>query len=78
MPHCVLWSEADWVFAEHTARLVAAFDSGDLRLATEIRNRERVLGTTHDFRRDLRIRYVKAVAGEPGPKVTRMSDYRDL
>lgn len=77
MPHCVLWAEADWVFAEHTARLVAAFDAGELRLATEIRNREKLLGTTVDFRRDLRIRYVDAAPTE-APGVTNLDDYRNL
>jgi hypothetical protein len=67
------------MFAEHTARLVAAFDAGELRLATEIRNREKLLGTTADFRRDLRIRYVPAeAAAEDRVKVTRLDDYRDL
>jgi hypothetical protein len=48
-------------------------------LATEIRNRERVLGTTADFRRDLRIRYVDAKPAAPtGENVTSMDDYRDL
>jgi hypothetical protein len=31
---------------------------GEPRHATELRNREKMLGTTMDFRRDLRIRYV--------------------
>lgn len=77
MPHCKLWSDSDWLFVEHTARLVAAFDDGDLKLATEIRQREKKLGVTADDRRDLRIRYVEdapAVAAD----VTNLDDYRDL
>ena len=33
------------------------YTGGPIGLATELRNRERVLGTTIDSRRDLRIRY---------------------
>ncbi|MDR2930652.1 MAG: hypothetical protein LBV06_07110 [Propionibacteriaceae bacterium] len=77
MPHCVLWADADWMFAEHTARLVARFDIGDTRLAKEIRDRERVLGTTVDYRRDLRIRYVPEVA-EVSADVVSLDDYRNL
>ncbi len=79
MPHCTLWSDSDWQFAEHTARLVAAFDEGDLKLATEIRQRERKLGVTADDRRDLRIRYVaEAPTPDRGGEVARIDDYRDL
>ena len=78
MPHCVLWAESDWVFAEHTARLVAAFDAGMLRLATEIRNREKLLGTTVDSRRDLRIRYVDVLPVDPVANVVSLDAYRDL
>lgn len=64
MPHCVLWTEADWSFAFDSALVAAAFHSGDMRVAAELRNREKVLGTTVDFRRDLRIRYVDEVVAE--------------
>lgn len=79
MPHCVLWSPADWEFALTTALVVAAVHEGELKLATELRNRERVLGTTADFRRDLRIRYVDAPAAqdeEAMPGVANLNDYR--
>lgn len=78
MPHCVLWSDADWQFALVTAQLAAAVHEGELRQATELRNRERVLGTTADFRRDLRIRYVDAApaAEEATPNVRSLDDYR--
>lgn len=77
MPHCSLWSAADWEFAFDTAQLAAEFHDGDVRVATELRNREKVLGTTADFRRDLRIRYVSAVTeAEEARDVTRLDDYR--
>lgn len=79
MPHCVLWSEADWQFVFDTAVLVAAFHDGDLKLAAEIRQREKVIGTTADARRDLRIRYVSASDPETevsGENVTSIDDYR--
>jgi hypothetical protein len=79
MPHCSLWSESDWDFAIDTLEVAARFHDGDARLATELRNRERVLGTTVDYRRDLRIRYVQAqptVVSAAG--VTSLSDYREL
>lgn len=77
MPHCVLWSAGDWRFAVDTALLAAEYHDGNVRMATELRNRERVLGTTLDFRRDLRIRYV-AVDDGPDAEVARLADYRDL
>lgn len=58
MPHCVLWDESDWQFAFDTARVAKAFYGGKLGAAVELRQRERILGTTVDARRDLRIRYV--------------------
>lgn len=67
MPHCRLWTEADWQFAIDTAIVAAAFHGGDLRQATELRQREKVLGTTADARRDLRIRYVRPPSPEDRP-----------
>jgi hypothetical protein len=79
MPHCKLWTPSDWSFALDTALVAAQFHAGDLKQATELRNRERVLGTTVDFRRDLRIRYVPAAPEGPvDADVTRLADYRDL
>lgn len=83
MPHCVNWSEPEWQFAFDTAQIVAAFHMGDLRLAGEIRGRERLLGTTPDARRGLRIRYVDAVSGDEVPpeasaSITAMDDYRRM
>lgn len=86
MPHCRLWSESDWAFALDTAQVAAAFHSGDVRAAAELRLRDKVLGTTLDARRDLRIRYVDpgAPAPEAGeergeeavPRVASLDDYR--
>jgi len=60
MPHAKLWKASDWRFALDTLELAAQFyDGGPVALATELRNREKVLGTTLDFRRDLRIRYTQ-------------------
>lgn len=82
MPHCVLWAEPEWQFALDTAVLVAAFHSGDLRLAQEIRTREKLMGTTPDARRGLRIRYIDAESGEESAtgaaSVTAMDDYRRM
>jgi hypothetical protein len=77
MPHCCLWDESDWQFALDTATLAAQFHAGDMKLATELRNREKVLGTTMDFRRDLRIRYVEPAIEAPAG-VTAIDKYRKM
>jgi len=58
MPHCVLWQDSDWSFALDTAMVQAAASHGQVTAMAELRMREKVLGTTVDARRDLRIRYV--------------------
>lgn len=59
MPHCRLWTDSDWLFALETALVADNFyRSGDMGSARELRNRAKILGTTADARRDLRIRYV--------------------
>lgn len=79
MPHCVLWQASDWSFALATLELAARFrDGGGTGLATELRNREKVLGTTLDFRRGLRIRYVEPGAAATPASVTSLDLYRDL
>lgn len=80
MPHCTLWSLSDWEYALDTAYLKALFHmQGQTSVATEVRNRERVLGTTADYRRDLRIKYVSpAEEREQAAGVTSLDDYRDL
>ena len=65
MPHAKLWQPAEWSFALDTLEIAAEFHkTGETRFATELRNREKVLGTTADYLRDLRIRYVDPVAGD--------------
>lgn len=59
MPHCRLWGVAEWDFALDSIEVAAKFHSGKDVAATELRNREKVIGTTGDFLRDLRIRYVE-------------------
>src|SRR5262252_3416037 len=78
LPHCSRWTDADWQFAMDTAQLVAAFHIGNHRLANEIRTRERVMGTTGDARRDLRIRYVDPTPPEEQDNfsITAIADYR--
>lgn len=83
MPHCSLWTEADWAFAMDTAEVHARFVLGETQ-GTELRIREKLLGVTLDSRRDLRIRYVQAPTGdearaeEPGADVVNLDDFRDL
>lgn len=76
MPHCVLWNEADWEYALDVAHVHARFDEGDMRVAAEVRNREKLLGNTFDSRRDLRIRYVSVSTPGEAADVTRIDDYR--
>ena len=77
MPHCILWDEADWQFALDTATTVAVFHGGDMKVAVEVRQREKVMGTTLDARRDLRIRYVDVVEETDDPRVKAIDDYRE-
>lgn len=58
MPHCVDWTDSDWQFAFGAALLAAEFHLGNPRTESALRARERVMGTTADYRRNLRIRYV--------------------
>lgn len=58
MPHCVLWSPSDWAFCADTALVHAQAVTGVISAMAELRMREKILGTTFDARRDLRIRYV--------------------
>jgi|SRR6478752_5720767 len=82
MPHAVLWSEADWQFAQATAEVHARFAEGwKGYTGGELRQREKLLGVYMDARRDLRIKYVdppKDDAAAAGENVVAMSDYRDL
>lgn len=64
MPHCVLWSPTDWLFALETAYMKQQYwndyVNGELHstLATEIRRREDQMGCTREALRKLRIRYI--------------------
>lgn len=79
MPHCKLWGAAEWDFALDSIELAALVHDGEPRQATELRNREKVLGTTGDFLRDLRIRYVEPPQEtDASAGVTNLADYRDL
>jgi hypothetical protein len=59
MPHCVAWQDSDWAFALETAMVHALAAHGNISAMAELRMREKVMGTTMDARRDLRIRYVE-------------------
>lgn len=59
MPHCILWQASDWAFAVDTAMVHAMANHGSMAAMAELRMREKVMGTTVDARRDLRIRYVE-------------------
>jgi len=61
MPHAVLWTASDWMFALQTALVADDLHHGRTSAAVELRQREKILGVTGDARRDLRIRYVSAV-----------------
>ena len=65
MPHCVLWSESDWQFCLDTAKVHSAAQNGSMPAITELRQREKILGTTWEARRDLRIRYVDPEVEKP-------------
>jgi hypothetical protein len=64
MPHCTLWSKSDWQFALDTAMVHASSVYGSVTAGAELRQRERILGTTFDARRDLRIKYEEPVNEE--------------
>lgn len=78
MPHCSLWTESDWMFALTTATVADAAFCGIASAATELRNREKVMGTTVEYRRDLRIRYVDQAVKDKPAEVANIADYRDL
>ncbi len=79
MPHCLLWSRSDWRFAITTALVADAFHYGHGPSGTELARREKVLGTTVDARRDLRIRYVDAaVDTSSDADVTHLDDFRAI
>jgi hypothetical protein len=64
MPHCVLWTPTDWIFAIETAYqkqdMWLEYFGGQVHASktVEIRRREDQMGTTVEARRKLLIRYV--------------------
>lgn len=77
MPHCVLWDKEDWELAFETAELKDAFNYGGLSYAPEMRIREKLMGTTWDSKRDLRIKLVP-VSEAATLAVAKIDDYRAL
>lgn len=65
MPHCVLWTDADWQFALDTAKVHSSAQNGGMPALTELRQREKIMGTTWESRRDLRIVYVDPEQDKP-------------
>lgn len=59
MPHAKEWTPGDWEFAFETAELHARLAERSGGSFTELRQRERLMGTTWDARNSMRIRYVK-------------------
>jgi hypothetical protein len=79
MPHCKLWTASDWRFAVDTLIIATRFEENyDCRVAAELRNREKIMGTTLDFRRDIRVRYVEPKQGDETAQVANLDDYRSL
>lgn len=81
MPHCKLWGLAEWDFALDAIEIAGLFHyTGEQKYATELRNREKVLGTTLDYRRSLRIRYTEPKTNEGGHTagVTNIADYLNV
>lgn len=74
MPHCILWTPTDWLFALETAFMKHQFwndyANGELHstLATEIRRREDQMGCTGEARRKLRIRYISPEEADDVPE----------
>lgn len=73
LPHVVLWDDGDWQFAIDTARIHAAIVEGDIRLSTELRAREKQMGTTLKARELLKIRYVEPEASSVSQETPAMT-----
>lgn len=80
LPHAKLWGAAEWEFALDSIELAAQFHCGEAKAATELRNREKVLGTTHDYLKGIRIRYVdpETAADRLKSAVSNIDDYRAI
>lgn len=77
MPHCILWQDSDWMFAVDTAMVHAQASHGSVSAVAELRQREKIMGTTVDSRRDLRIRYVEPEVEPILELVTNIDDRRN-
>lgn len=78
MPHCRLWRPSDWEFARDSLEICARFhDSGAAAWSTELRYREKVMGTTHDARQGMRIRYVTPLLDVTSAPA-QLQNYEDL
>lgn len=77
MPHCILWQDSDWMFAVDTAMVHAQASHGSVSAIAELRQREKIMGTTVDSRRDLRIRYVEPEVEPILELVTNIDDRRN-
>lgn len=66
MPHCVLWTESDWMYAVDTAYVHRLFimTSGE-KGGAEVRARGRHMGITEEARRTLLIKYVDPATLKP-------------
>lgn len=83
MPHCVKWTDAEWRFAMDTAEIHArTMEAWKGYTGAELRQREKIMGTTRDALRDLRIRYVEPkqqrAAGPGDDNVVELDSFRDL
>lgn len=79
MAHCVLWQASDWAFAWMTLEIAALVHGGEVKLAAELRHRERVLGTTCEMLRGKRIRYVEPPADNDERRIVGSgADFRSL
>lgn len=69
MPHAARWSETEWEAAYAVAESHARFVEGwkGCTTGSELRIKEKALGTTADALRDLRIRYVDPPKPATGP-----------
>lgn len=78
MPHCALWDDTDWDFALDSLEVAAKMieSNFDTRITAELRCRQKVMGTTFDFRRDIRVRYVEPKTELP--KAAGAEDFQDL
>lgn len=76
MPHCALWQASDWQFCLDTAMVHASASHGSVSAMSELRQREKIMGTTVDARRDLRIQYVEPQILESVPAAVISIDER--